>query len=126
MHLPEPKREILARRDKIVARLRSLVPGGVVADDAGLTAFDGDALTAYRQKPLACVLPKTKDEVSAVLRFASEEGIAIVPRGAGTSLSGGALPLPDAILIGLGRMNRILEIDYENRCVVTEPGVTNL
>ncbi|HWA29810.1 MAG TPA: FAD-linked oxidase C-terminal domain-containing protein [Rhizomicrobium sp.] len=126
MHLPEPKREILARRDKIVARLRSLVPGGVVADDAGLTAFDGDALTAYRQKPLACVLPKTKDEVSAVLRFASEEGIAIVPRGAGTSLSGGALPLPDAILIGLGRMNRVLEIDCENRCVVTEPGVTNL
>ncbi len=124
--LPEPKREILARRDAIVARLRALVPGGVVADAAGLAAFDGDALTAYRQKALACVLPKTKDEVSAVLHYASEEGIAIVPRGAGTSLSGGALPLADAILMGMGRMNRILDIDYENRCVVAEPGVTNL
>src|SRR5690348_8576729 len=126
LRLPEPKAEILARRDKIVTRLRALVSEGVVADDAGLAAFDGDALTAYRQKALACVLPKTKDEVSAVLKFAAEEGICIVPRGAGASLSGGALPLPDAILMGLGRMNRILEIDYENRCVVTEPGVTNL
>jgi len=124
--LPAPNRDILARRDSIVARLRALVPDGVVADEAGLAAFDGDALTAYRQKALACVLPRTKDEVSAVLEFAAQEGIAIVPRGAGTSLSGGALPLADAILMGLGRMNRILDIDYENRCVVTEPGVTNL
>jgi glycolate oxidase len=117
---------ILARRADIVAALRRIVPDGVVADEAGLAAFDGDALTAYRQMPLVCVLPTTKDQVSAVLAFAAEENVPIVPRGAGTSLSGGALPRGDAILLSLTRMNRIVEIDYANRCVVCEPGVTNL
>jgi glycolate oxidase len=124
--LANPDKDILSRRADIVAALRRIVPDGVVADDSGLAAFNGDALTAYRRKPLVCVLPKTKDEVSAVLRFAAEAGVPIVPRGAGTSLSGGALPASDGILVSLTRMNRILEIDYENRCVVTEPGVTNL
>src|SRR3546814_11740747 len=55
-----------------------------------------------------------------------ENGIKVVPRGAGTSLSGGALPLADGVLLGMGKFNRILEIDYDNRCVVTQPGVTNL
>jgi glycolate oxidase len=122
--LPNPA--ILARRTHIVAALRSIVPDGVVADPAGLAAFDGDALTAYRQKALVCVLPKTREQVSAILKFSHEEGVPIVPRGAGTSLSGGALPLADGILLGLGRMNRILDVDFENRCVVAEPGVTNL
>jgi glycolate oxidase len=117
---------ILARRKSIVAGLLALVPDGVVAEPAGLAAYDGDALTAYRQTPLVCVLPRTKEQVSAVLRFAAAEGIPIVPRGAGTSLSGGALPRGDAILLGLARMNRILELDFDNRCVVAEPGVTNL
>ncbi len=117
---------ILARRAAIVAALRAIVPDGVVADDAGLGAFDGDALTAYRQKALVCVLPRTKEQVSAVLAFAAETNVPIVPRGAGTSLSGGALPRSDAILLSLTRMNRILEIDYDNRCIVCEPGVTNL
>ena len=126
MELAQPDPSILSRRAGIVAALRQIVPDGVVADEAGLSAFDGDALTAYRQKALVCVLPKTKDEVSGVLRFAAKEGVPIVPRGAGTSLSGGALPVGDGILLSLTRMNRILEIDYENRCVVAEPGVTNL
>ncbi len=121
---PDP--DILARRDAILAGLRGILSDGVVSEPAGLDAFDGDALTAYRQAPLACVLPRTREEVSALLRFASEEGVPVIPRGAGTSLSGGALPRADAILIGLGRMNRIVEIDLENRCVVAEPGVTNL
>ena len=118
--------DILSRRGDIVARLTRLVPGGVVAGESGLAAFDGDALTAYRQKALVCVLPRSKDEVSAVLAYAAEAGVPIVPRGAGTSLSGGALPRGDAILLSLTRMNRILEIDYDNRCVTAEPGVTNL
>jgi glycolate oxidase len=122
--LPNPA--IVGRRKSIVAALKRIVPDGVVADDAGLAAFDGDALTAYRQKALVCVLPKTSEQVSAILRFSSEEGVPIVPRGAGTSLSGGALPRADGILLGLGRMNRILDVDFENRCVVAEPGVTNL
>ena len=126
MELPQPDQSVIARRDQIVAALSRLVPDGIVADKAGLAAYDGDALTAYRQAALVCVLPKNREQVASVLRFASEEGVSIVPRGAGTSLSGGAMPRADGILLGLGRMNRILEIDYENRCVVAEPGVTNL
>ncbi|HWU26879.1 MAG TPA: FAD-linked oxidase C-terminal domain-containing protein [Rhizomicrobium sp.] len=126
MRLPEPDSAILARRAEIVAALEQLVPGGVIHEPAGLAAYDGDALPAYRQTPLVCVLPGSKDEVSAVLRFAAAEKIPLVPRGAGTSLSGGALPRADGILMGLGRMNRICEIDLDNCCVVAEPGVTNL
>lgn len=126
MHLKDPDPSIVARRAEIAAGLRAIVPDGVVSERAGLTAYDSDALAAYRQPPLVCVLPKTREQVSAILKFAAEEGVAIVPRGAGTSLSGGALPRGDAILLGLGRMNRIIEIDYDNGCVVAEPGVTNL
>jgi glycolate oxidase len=126
MQMPELDPSILARRGELIAGLRALVPDGVVADDDALVAYDCDALTAYRQKPLAVVLPKTADEVSAVLAFCSANKLKLVPRGAGTSLSGGALPLGDGILLGLSRMNRILEIDLENRCAVVEPGVTNL
>ncbi len=126
MHLAEPDKTIVSRRAEIAAALRTVVPDGVVADREGLAAFDGDALTAYRRSPLVCVLPRTKDEVSAILKIAAAMDVPIVPRGAGTSLSGGALPNGDAILLSLTRMNRILEVDYENRCVVAEPGVTNL
>src|SRR5262245_53826861 len=123
--LPEPDHKVLARRREIAAALTAIVPDGVVSDDATLTAYDRDALTAYGQKPLVCVLPQTAEQVSKILAFAGKEGVRIVPRGAGTSLSGGALPLLDGILIGMGRMSRILEIDYENRCAVVQPGVTN-
>ena len=126
MLLPPTDQSIVARRDQIVAGLRAIVPDGVVADEAGLSTFDTDALSAYHQMPLVCVLPSSREQVSEILRFAHAEGVPIVPRGSGTSLSGGALPREDGILIGLGRMKRILEIDYENGCVVVEPGVTNL
>jgi glycolate dehydrogenase FAD-linked subunit len=124
--MPELDQAVVARRAEIVDGLRRLVPDGVVAEDDALVAYDSDALTAYRQKPLAVVLPKSADEVSGVLRFCADSKIKIVPRGAGTSLSGGALPLGDGVLLGLSRMNRILEIDLENRCAVVQPGVTNL
>jgi len=123
--LPEPDKAVLGRRHEIAAALEAIVPDGVIGDAATLTAYDGDALTAYRQKPLLCVLPQTAEQVSQVLAFAQRENIRIVPRGAGTSLSGGALPLSDGILIGMARMNRVLEVDYENRCAVVQPGVTN-
>ncbi len=126
MELPQPDADILDHRTDIVAALRALVPDGVVADEASLAAFDGDALTAYRQKPLVTVLPRDAAQVSAVLAFASTHGVPIVPRGAGTSLSGGALPRADGILLSMTRMSRIKEIDLDNRCVVAEPGVTNL
>src|SRR5215471_19274077 len=125
LELLEPDRTLIARRQEIAAAMAAIVPDGTIADEATLTAYDGDALTAYRQVPLVCVLPRTADEVSAVLRYAARENIRIVPRGAGTSLSGGALPAADGILLGLARMNRVLEVDYENRCAVVQPGVTN-
>src|SRR3954469_5965224 len=126
MLLPPTDSKIIARRAEIVAALKAIVPDGVVADPSGLAAFDSDALNGYRQKPLACVLPSSAAQVSAILRYAASAGVPIVPRGAGTSLSGGALPRADGILVGLGRMKSILEIDYENRCVTLQPGVTNL
>ena len=76
--------------------------------------------------PLVVVLPETTDQVSQVLHYAHENAIKVVPRGAGTSLSGGALPLADGILLGMAKFNRMLEIDYANRCAVVQPGVTNL
>src|SRR5580658_5333962 len=125
MKFAPPDPDILSRRDAIIASLKSIVPDGVVEAPSDLSAYESDALPAYRQRPLVAVLPKTAGQVCAILRYAAQAGVPIVPRGAGTSLSGGALPRADGILIGMGRMSRILEIDYENRSVTLEPGVTN-
>jgi glycolate oxidase len=125
--LPTPDATIVARRASIVAALRGFVAAGnVIEEDVRLAAYETDALTAYRVRPLAVVLPETTAEVAAILRFAHREGVKIVPRGAGTSLSGGAIPAADAIVVGLGKFSRILDIDYFNRCVVAQSGVTNL
>ncbi|GAB4175607.1 MAG: FAD-linked oxidase C-terminal domain-containing protein [Thalassobaculales bacterium] len=127
MRMPEPDRNTLARREEIVAALRGMVaPGNVIDDRRGLSAYESDGLTAYRQPPLVAVLPETTAEVSAILAWCHANRVKVVPRGSGTSLSGGALPLADGVLLGLGKFNRILEIDYANRCVVAQPGVTNL
>ena len=127
MQMPIPDQGLMARRSEFVAALRRLVPGDGVSDDrATLRAYECDGLAAYRTTPLAVVLPETTAEVSAILAYCHANGLKVVPRGSGTSLSGGALPLADGIVLGLGRFNRILEIDYDNLCVVTQPGVTNL
>jgi len=88
--------------------------------------YESDGLTAYRNMPLLVVLPSTTEQVAAVLRYCRDNRIKVVPRGAGTSLSGGALPLADGIVLGMAKFNRILEVDFPNRCVVAQPGVTNL
>ena len=125
--MPTPDAAVLQRRAEIIGALRQIVPGeGVIVSEPERRAYESDGLTAYRQLPLVVVLPSRVEEVAAVLRYCKEIGVKVVPRGAGTSLSGGALPLADGILLGMGRFNRILEIDYENRCVVAQPGVTNL
>jgi glycolate oxidase len=125
--LPAPDPAILARRDDIVRALRRLVrPADVIEDSLRLAAYETDALTAYRQRPLAVVLPESTAQVAAVLRYAHTEGLNIVPRGAGTSLSGGAIPAADAIVVALGKFNRILDVDFANRCLVAQCGVTNL
>ena len=131
IRLPDPKPDILARREEIVAALRRLVPAGplgegVIGEPLRLRPYETDGLTAYRQPPLAVVLPTSTEQVAAVLRYCHRNGIRVIPRGAGTSLSGGALPLADAVVLGLMRMNRILEVDYANRLAVVEAGVTNL
>src|SRR3954466_7319843 len=125
--MPAPDQSVLARRDRIVAGLRALVPGeGVIAAEREMRPFESDGLTAYRQLPMVVVLPETTAQVSEVLRYCHEQGIKVVPRGAGTSLSGGALPLADGVLLGMAKFNRIRDIDYANRLAVVEPGVTNL
>jgi glycolate oxidase len=124
--MPAPDPAILARRDELLARLREVVPDGVIEDEASRRAYEQDALTAYRQLPLLVVLPSTTEEVASVLRICSSLGVKVVPRGAGTSLSGGALPLADGVILGLAKLNRILDIDYDNRTVTCQPGVTNL
>ena len=125
--MPEPDAALIARRSEIVRGLRALVPGeGVIGDEDSLRVYECDGLTAYRALPMAVVLPESTAEVSRVLAFCHENRVKVVPRGAGTSLSGGALPLADGIVLGLGKFNRIIEIDLDNRCVVAQPGVTNL
>ena len=127
MRMPDPDKIVLSRRTEIIAALRRIVPGeGVIAEEEELRAYECDGLTAYRQLPMIVVLPETTAQVSEILKYCHGEGIKIVPRGAGTSLSGGALPLEDGITLGLGKFNRILDIDYDNRCVTAQPGVTNL
>ncbi len=127
MKMPTPDAAVLQRRAEIIEALRQIVPGeGVIVAEAERRAYESDGLTAYHQLPMVVVLPSRVDQVSAVLRYCKEMGVKVVPRGAGTSLSGGALPLADGVLLGMAKFNRILEIDYDNRCVVAQPGVTNL
>src|SRR6266852_5720139 len=127
MRMPEPDASTIARRAEIADELRRIVPGeGVIVGEAELRAYESDGLTAYREPPMIVVLPETTEQVSRILRYCQSTGVKVVPRGAGTSLSGGALPLADGVLLGLGKFNRILEVDYANRCVVAQPGVTNL
>ena len=127
MDMPAPDLGVIARKARIVARLRSVLPADAVIDAAEeLRAYECDALTAYRCPPLAAVLPRTTEEVSRVLRLCWEEGVPVVPRGSGTSLAGGAMPTADCVILGVARMNAVLEADYENRFIRVQSGRTNL
>jgi glycolate oxidase len=127
VRMPEADSAVLARRAAIVKALRTIVPGeGVIATEREMRPFESDGLTAYRQLPLVVVLPETTKQVSEVLAYCHAEGVKVVPRGAGTSLSGGALPLEDGVLLGMAKFSRIKDIDFANRVAVVEPGVTNL
>ena len=127
MKMPEPRQESLDKRNQVIEALAALVPGeGVIAAEDELRAYECDGLSAYRALPMAVVLPSTTEQISKILKFCDDENIHVVPRGAGTSLSGGALPVTDGIVLGLGKFNKILDIDFENRTVTAQPGVTNL
>ncbi|MCZ8262107.1 MAG: FAD-binding protein [Beijerinckiaceae bacterium] len=124
---PTPQADILARRESLVAGLARLLPAEcLITSEDERRAYETDAFTAYRRVPMAVALPRTTAEVSAVLAYCHAEGVPVVPRGAGTSLAGGAIPQEDAVVIGVSKMNRILEIDYANRFARVEAGVTNL
>ena len=125
--LPKIDKNIVQRKDFIVSELKKFTNSDNVLSHAQeVKPYETDALAAYKQTPLVVVLAENTQEVSNILKFCNEQNIKVVPRGAGTGLSGGALPLQDAILLGLGKFNKILEIDFDNKCVVTQPGATNL
>lgn len=124
---PAPDKSILARRDAIIAGLAPLVaPDALITAEDERRPYETDALTAYRRLPLAVVLPSTTQEVAAVLAYCSAQGVPVIPRGAGTSLCGGAIPQEDAVVIGVSKMNRVLSIDYVDRVAKVQTGVTNL
>ena len=124
--MPTPDAGTLDRRDEIIAALEAAVPGAVISDPVETRAYECDALTAYRCPPLAVVLPYTTEEVAAAMKVCSDLGVRVVPRGAGTSLAGGSLPTADSIILGTSRLNDVLEIDYDNRFIRVQTGVTNL
>ncbi len=127
MQMPAPDKAILARLPELEAGLAAFLrPDQRVVDRAALRAYETDALTAYRQRPMLVVLPESTAEVARILKLCSALDVKVVPRGAGTSLSGGALPLADGIVLSMGKFNRILAIDYANQCVVAQSGVSNL
>ncbi|KHQ53455.1 FAD-linked oxidase C-terminal domain-containing protein [Mameliella alba] len=127
MQMPEPNPAILAKKARIVERLRSVLPAdAVIEDEMETRAYECDALTAYRCPPLAAVLPSSTEEVAAVLKICHEEGVPVVPRGSGTSLAGGALPTADSVILGVARMNEVLETDYADRIIRVQTGRTNL
>ena len=127
IELPSPDPAVLDAREQIVRDLIGICgDAAVISDEDGRRTFETDALTAYRRMPLAVVLPTSTEDVAAVLKYAKANGIKVVPRGAGTSLCGGALPAEDAIVLGVSKMNRVLELDYQNRFARVEAGITNL
>ncbi len=127
MQMPEPNLSVLSRKARIVSRLLEVLPkDAVIHDEAETRAYECDALTAYRCPPLVAVLPSTTQEVADVLRICHAEGVPVVPRGSGTSLAGGALPTADCVILGVARMNDVIEVDYDNRFVRVQSGRTNL
>ncbi|MCA0271011.1 MAG: FAD-binding protein [Proteobacteria bacterium] len=127
MEMPAVDARVMARKSEIVAGLRAVLPADAVIDDPTETkAYECDALSAYRCPPLAAILPRSTAEVAAALKVCDAMGVPVVPRGAGTSLAGGALPTADSVILGVARMNRVLEVDYANRLIRVDAGRTNL
>ncbi len=127
LQMPKVQKSTLLNREKIINDLGKILKfENILKHEDEIRPYETDALTAYRQKPLIVVLPETVKEVSNILKYCNENKIRVVPRGAGTGLTGGSLPLEDCVLLGMGKFNKILEVDYKNKCVVAQPCVTNL
>ncbi|MDG1432176.1 MAG: FAD-binding protein, partial [Paracoccaceae bacterium] len=127
MEMPAPNLNVVSMKAELIQRLsRVLNEDAIIHDEAETRAYECDALSAYRCPPLLAVLPSTTEQVSDVLRICNEFGVPVVPRGAGTSLAGGSLPTADCVIVGVARMNEVLETDYDNRFVRVQSGRTNL
>lgn len=125
--MPTPDQTVIDRKAEIVTALsKALPPDCVISDERETHAYECDALTAYRCPPLAVVLPLTTEQVAAVMRICHEMRVPVVPRGAGTSLAGGSLPTADSVVLGTARLKDVIEIDYDNRFIRVQTGVTNL
>ena len=126
LQMPKVDKSVLSNKDKIASDLNKILKSeNILSHKDEIRPYETDALAAYKQKPLLVVLPETVEQVSRILQYCNENKIKVVPRGAGTGLSGGALPLEDCVLLSMGKFNKILEIDYQNKCIVTQPCVTN-
>ncbi|MEI8145045.1 MAG: FAD-linked oxidase C-terminal domain-containing protein [Alphaproteobacteria bacterium] len=124
---PTPRPDVLAKRDQVIAKLKEIVPGeGVITEEKERRAFETDALTSYRRLPMVVVLPETTEQVAEIMAFCHAEGVPVVARGAGTSLAGGAIPQEDAVVLGVSKMNRVLDISYADRVMRVQSGITNL
>jgi glycolate oxidase len=127
MDMPAPNPAVLAGRDAVIAALEGVLGrGSVISAPEETRAYECDGLTAYACPPMAVILPRSTEEVAAAVRICAEHGVPVIPRGSGTSLAGGALPTEDSVVIGVARMNRVLEIDLANRLIRVETGITNL
>ncbi|WP_296423210.1 FAD-linked oxidase C-terminal domain-containing protein [Yoonia sp.] len=127
MEMPTPNAAVISRKDQIVARLaKVLPPDAVISDIRETKAYECDGLTAYRCPPMCAVLPANTGEVVAVLKICHEMGVPVVPRGSGTSLAGGALPTADCVILGVAKMNAVIETNYDDRYIRVQSGRTNL
>ncbi|MDG1862044.1 MAG: FAD-linked oxidase C-terminal domain-containing protein [Yoonia sp.] len=127
MEMPVPDAAVIARKDRLVARLREVLPmDAVISDISETRAYECDGLTAYRCPPLCAVLPANTAEVAAILKICHELNVPVVPRGSGTSLAGGALPTADSVIIGVAKMNGVIETNYDDRYIRVQTGRTNL
>jgi glycolate oxidase len=127
MEMPIPNAAIMSKRDRVIARLAEVLPkDALISDEAERRAYECDALTAYRCLPLAVVLPDSTEQVAAIMKICHAEGVPVVPRGSGTSLAGGALPTEDSIILGVARLRDVVEINYADRFVRVQSGITNL
>ncbi len=125
--IAEPNRAVIDERAHIIEGLAAILPGeNLITDARELVPYETDGFTAYSRVPMAVVLPETTEEVSRILAFCNEQGVAVVPRGAGTSLCGGAIPNEDCIVLGVAKMSRVLDVDYANRTARVEAGITNI
>jgi len=125
--MPKIDRKLIAKKNDIVSDLKKIIKvENILYHQDETRPYETDALSAYKQKPLIVAFPENTDEVSKILSYCNQQRIKVVPRGAGTGLSGGALPTADCVLLCLGKFKKIIDIDYRNRCVVAQPGVTNL